>query len=257
MRRTRLASRRQLLSGGAAAGVIRIFDTPPPAIAATAPESAAHNVRSFGAAGDAGTDNTGAFQRALDTVAQAGGGTLYAPPGRYRFKGTLNVSDGVTLGGSYTSVPPHARVRDQGEAKPEEDGTALFVIAGRGKEDGVPFLALNTNSAVAGLTIYYPDQVTSSAPVPYPWTVDLRGKNRAIFDVELRIIDASQNERHNLRNITGQPIRRGILVDAIYDIGRIENVHFNPGWNSHSPVYQWQMENGEALSSAGPTGNMC
>ena len=26
-------------------------------------------------------------------------------------------------------------------------------------------------------------------------------------------------------------LRRGILVDAIYDIGRIENVHFNPWWS--------------------------
>ena len=76
----------------------------------------------------------------------------------------------------------------------------------------------------------------------------MRGKNPAAFDLELlnpyQGIDASQNERHNIRNVTGQPLRRGIWVDAIYDIGRIENVHFNPWWNSHSKVYQWQTANG-------------
>jgi hypothetical protein len=79
----------------------------------------------------------------------------------------------------------------------------------------------------------------------------MRGKNPAAFDVELlnpyQGIDASRNERHNVRNIYGQPLRRGILVDAIYDIGRIENVHFNPWWNGRGRVYQWQTEHGEAF----------
>jgi hypothetical protein len=101
------------------------------------------------------------------------------------------------------------------------------------------------------MTIYYPEQVMDDVPVAYPWTIAMRGKNPAVFDVELlnpyQGIDASKNERHNVRNITGQPIRRGLWVDAIYDIGRIENVHFNPWWNSHGKVYQFQTENGEAF----------
>ncbi|MFZ1941254.1 MAG: glycosyl hydrolase family 28-related protein [Terracidiphilus sp.] len=215
------------------------------------PESAARSVKEFGAVGDAANDDTAAFQRALDAVSRAGGGTVYAPPGRYLFKGTINVPDGVTLRGSYTCVPSHVGLRNQGAAKPGDDGTALLVTAGRGNEDGTPFLTLNSNSSFAGVTIYYPEQVTDAAPVPYPWTIVMRGKNPAIFDVELlnpyQGIDASKNERHNIRNITGQPIRRGIFVDAIYDIGRIENVHFNPWWSSHSAVYDWQMQNGEAF----------
>jgi hypothetical protein len=215
------------------------------------PEPAAQNVKNFGAAGHAATDDTAAFQRALDAVSHAGGGAVYAPPGRYLFRGTTQIPDGVTLRGSYACVPSHVGLRNSGAAKPGDDGTALFVTSGKGSEDGTPFLTLNTNSSVAGLTIYYPEQVTSSAPVPYPWTVAMRGKNPAIFDVELlnpyQGIDASGNERHNIRNITGQPIRRGIFVDAIYDIGRIENVHFNPWWCSHGPVYDWQMQNGEAF----------
>jgi hypothetical protein len=252
-RETMLPSRRQLLSGGAVAGVMTMLGAPAQAGGATHvhPESGAENVRNFAAAGDGVTDDTAAFQRALDTVARAGGGTVYAPPGKYLLKGTLNVPDGVTLRGSYTCVPSHVGLRNQGAVKPGDDGTALLVTAGKGSEEGTPFLTLNTNSSVAGLTIYYPEQVTDAAPVPYPWTVVMRGKNPAIFDVELlnpyQGIDASKNERHNIRNITGQPIRRGIFVDAIYDIGRIENVHFNPWWSSHGAVYEWQMQNGEAF----------
>ena len=39
-------------------------------------------------------------------------------------------------------------------------------------------------------------------------------------------IDASQNTRHNIKDIGGQPLLMGIYVDGITDIGRIENVHF-------------------------------
>ncbi len=214
-------------------------------VAAAHPESTTRSVREFGAAGEGVTDDTSAFQRALDAVSHAGGGIVYAPPGRYLFRGTLNVPPGITLRGSYTCVPSHVGMRNPGAAKPGDDGTALLVTAGRGNEDGTPFLTLNTNSSVAGITIFYPEQVTDSAPVPYPWTIVMRGKNPAILDAELlnpyQGIDASKNERHNIRNITGQPIRRGIFVDAIYDIGRIENVHFNPWWSSHGAVYDWQM----------------
>jgi hypothetical protein len=134
---------------------------------------------------------TAAFQRALDAIAHAGGGTVYAPPGKYLFKGTINVPAGVTLRGSYTCMPSHVGLRNQGAVKPGDDGTALLVTAGKGNENGTPFLTLNTNSSVAGITIFYPEQVTDSAPIPYPWTIVMRGKNPAIRGCEFR-----ENKRH-------------------------------------------------------------
>jgi hypothetical protein len=209
------------------------------------------HVQEFGAAGDGKTDDTAAFQKALDAAGQRRGGTVYAPPGRYLLKGALNLRGGVTLRGSYSCVPSHTGLRNAGQAKPGDDGTALLVTAGRGAENGEPFLTLNTNSTVAGLTVYYPEQIEDAEPLPYPWAIVMRGKNPAVLDVELlnayQGIDASRNERHNIRNVTGQPLRRGIWVDAIYDIGRIENVHFNPWWSANKKLLRWQMQNGEAF----------
>ena len=89
---------------------------------------------------------------------------------------------------------------------------------------------------LSGVVIFYPLQKPDQKPKPYPWAVVMRGQNPAVLDVELlnpyNGIDASQNERHLIRNVSGQPLRRGIYVDAIYDIGRIENAHFNPWWSS-------------------------
>jgi hypothetical protein len=248
------SSRRELFSLSAATGLMTLLGKPGVAYGAMREDETAHNslnVKTFGAAGDAATDNTAAFQSALDAAHTSGGGKVYVPPGRYLFKGVLTIPDGVALHGSFRCVPSHSGIRDRGQPKPGADGSALFITSGRGREDGMPFLTLNTNSTVSGLTFYYPEQVMEENPASYPWTISMRGKNPAAFDLELlnpyQGIDASQNERHNIRNITGQPLRRGIWVDAIYDIGRIENVHFNPWWNSHSKVFRWQTSNGEAF----------
>ncbi len=58
--------------------------------------AARFNVRDFGAAGDGRTPDTAALQAALDACAQAGGGQVWLPPGRY-LSGTLHLRSRVTL----------------------------------------------------------------------------------------------------------------------------------------------------------------
>jgi hypothetical protein len=209
------------------------------------------NVRDHGAKGDGQTDDTAAFQAALDAAAQAGGGTVRAPRGAYYFAGHLRVPRGVTLAGVWESVPAHNGLRDRGQPKPTDDGTTFLVTEGAGSEDGPPFITLETNSTLKGVVLYYPQQNENDVPKPYPWAIAMRGKNPAVLDVEMlnpfNGIDATRNERHLVRNVHGQPLRRGILIDAIYDIGRVENVHFNPWWSNRPKLFDWQLQNGEAF----------
>jgi len=209
------------------------------------------DVRRFGAVGDGKTDDTAAFQKVLDAAGKAGGGTVLAPRGNYFFAGHLNVPNAVTLAGIWQSVPAHNGLRDRGLPKPTDDGTTFLVTEGAGKEDGPAFITLNTNSTLKGVVLYYPEQNANDVPKPYPWAIAMRGKNPAVLAVEMlnpyNGIEATRNERHLIRDVQGQPLRRGILVDSIYDIGRIENVHFNPWWSTSSKLFQWQMENGEAF----------
>ncbi|MBN2473951.1 MAG: hypothetical protein JXB62_05055 [Pirellulales bacterium] len=209
------------------------------------------NVRDFGAVGDGETDDTAAFQRALDSVGNAGGGTVQAPRGAYFFAGHLTVPAGVTLRGTWESIPAHNGIRDRGLPKPTDDGTTFLITEGAGSEEGSPFLTLRTNSTLRGVVLYYPDQDPNEVPKPYPWAIAMRGKNPAVLDVEMlnpfNGIDATRNERHLIRNVHGQPLRRGILIDAIYDIGRVENIHFNPWWSIKPKLAKWQLEHGEAF----------
>jgi hypothetical protein len=216
-----------------------------------APRPDFYSVMDFGAKADGQTDDTAAFQKALDTAGSAGGGQVYAPRGTYFFAGHLSVPSAVTLLGVWESVPAHTGIRDAGFPKPSDDGTTFLVTENRGKEDGAPFITLNHNGTLKGVVLYYPEQKVDEEPAAYPWAIAMRGKNPAVIAVELlnpyNGIDASKNERHLIRDVQGQPLRRGIYVDAIYDIGRIENVHFNPWWSLKPRLFQWQQANGEAF----------
>jgi len=221
------------------------------AVAVAGPVIDTFSVQDFGAKADGKADNTAAFQKALDAASGNGGGTVYAPRGTYFFSGHLNVPKAVTLKGCWESVPSHVGIRDAGFPKPTDEGTTFLVTENKGKEEGTAFITLNNNSTLKGVVIYYPEQNPAEEPAPYPWAIAMRGKNPAVLAVELlnpyNGIDAMHNERHLIRDVQGQPLRRGIEVDDIYDIGRIENVHFNPWWSMQPRLFEWQHKNGEAF----------
>ncbi len=211
----------------------------------------AYSVIDFGAKADGTTDATAAFQKALDAAGAKGGGVVYAPRGNYFFSGHLNIPKAVALEGVWESVPAHNGVRDPGLPRPTDDGTTFLVTENRGREEGPAFITLNHNSTLKGVVLYYPEQNPAEEPAPYPYAIAMRGKNPAVLAVELlnpyNGIDAAHNERHLIRDVQGQPLRRGIYVDDIYDIGRIEDVHFNPWWSLKPRLFQWQQAHGEAF----------
>jgi len=65
----------------------------------------------------------------------------------------------------------------------------------------------------------------------------MTGDNPAVIDVELlnpyQAIMANGAGRHYISRVQGQPILYGIWIDNTFDIGRVENVHWNPWWSNN------------------------
>lgn len=203
------------------------------------------SVLDFGAVADAKTDNTAAFARAVAAVAQTGGIVL-VPSGQYALEGNLTIPNGVALVGTYQAPPCHDLRVSNGTV--DVDGSQLLPRGSRGDAAGPPFITVLQSASVRGLAFWYPDVDPTVAPVPYPWTIALVGRNAAVMDVELlnsfNGIYAVDSPRHYIARVHGQPTNVGVYVDACHDVGRIENVHFNP-WYSDAPAYlAWQQEHG-------------
>ena len=205
------------------------------------------DVRLAGAVGDGKADDTAAFQKALDAVANAGGGVVFAPRGNYLIKGHLTIGRDVTLEGVAT-VP---------SAWSQNRGTTLLAVADKGKAEGDPFIRLAShNATLKGVTIYYPEQdPNADEPIPYPWTIRCDGAdNVSVVDVLVvnpyQAINLTGAGRHYVRNLYGHPLYRGLYTDQIYDVGRIENVHFWPfsgGWTGKRPLDKWVGDNAIAF----------
>jgi hypothetical protein len=181
------------------------------------------NVRDFGAKADGKTDDTAAIQRALDAAGGDRGGVVELPKGLYRVGDHLVVPFGVCLSGQW-QAPHHADT---------QCGTVILATGWAGKEDGPALIELQQSSSVKGITVFYPDQ-DPAAVKPYPWTIQGKGMHGSVIDVTLvnpyKGIDfgTQPNELHYIRNVFGCPLKIGVYVNHTTDIGRIENVHFNP-----------------------------
>ena len=212
------------------------------------------NVRSppYNAQGDGKTDDTGAFQQALNDAGNSGGGIVFAPEGNYLIGAHLTLPAATVLKG----VASHVQRYWGDPGKKSVFGTTLLAVADAGNENGTPFINLaGDSSGVEGLAIFYPNQVAKNPPTPYPWAIRLGQagqsiENNFVKNVLLvnpwKGIDAATNQppRHWFENIYGQPLAMGISVDQCYDIGRINHIHFWPFWSSDPDLWDWVNNNG-------------
>lgn len=181
------------------------------------------NARDFGAKGDSKTDDTAAIQAALQAAAQQGK-VCYLPAGRYRLEGSLVIPPSVVLRGSFEGTP-HPLY---------PTGTVLLVCGGKGNPEGTPCITLKFSSVIRNLIIHYPEQQSPPQVVPYPWTIRGDGQLCQVIDIAMtnpyQAMDfgTKNNELHMVRNVFACPLKIGLYIDQCYDVGRIENVHFNP-----------------------------
>ncbi len=214
------------------------------------------DVRACGARGDGVTDDTAAFQTALDQAYEAGGGSVFVPPGRYLIATHLVVPQNVTLEGIFSAPPTTPWRSNAPDGKPQLTGSVLLAVEGADKPDGTPFIQLGFNATLKGIAVFHPEQRETNPPIAYPWTISssLQGAdNCSIIDVLLinpyQAVDfgGRATGRHLIRNLNAAPLHRGLFIDHCLDVGRVENVHFWPFWGATNAANQYRLEEGKAF----------
>ena len=182
-----------------------------------------------------GTTNSRAgIQDLLNRLGTAGGGTLYLSAGKYRIEGgTLVIPKGVVLRGDWK--------------QPQKDlpvaGTILMAYNGRGTEDeSSAFITMEPCTGLYNIAVWYPEQLPDNITA-YPPTV-LYGRqgvwgneycnvrNVTLVNSYSGVVVSRNNGGGcpNVFNLYGSPLSRGIEIDNIADVGRLDWIDFSPDY---------------------------
>src|SRR6202050_3611128 len=177
--------------------------------------------QNYGAAGNGTTDDTAAFQNAMNACAAAGGGIIYVPKATYAFYGNLTIPSGVSLHGDWT---------DWTTGTGGCVGTT-FAIYTTGPANGTPFLnAANDSTGGTGINFWYPNQNPNSI-TPYPYTIAITGDafvQNIVLVNSYQGINADWAAHHEVNTVRGSPLFIGFYGADMYDIAHANDINFSP-----------------------------
>ena len=204
------------------------------------------------------SDCSSVIQQALDKLALSGGGTVYIPAGKYRLDNHLTIPNRITLVGDFYG--PNAS--DYGTVflcyKSHNVSSAFY-------EDSQ--IHLNSNTAINGITFYYPNQNVNSV-TEYGYTIST-ASNAAVNMANLFFINSYNGitinnattgggELSNIENVYGTFLKNGIVGYSQTDVGYWSNINISPSYyinalspyrcNDSAALYKYTRSNLTALT---------
>jgi len=183
------------------------------------------------------TNSQSGIQELLNKLGNAGGGTLYLSAGKYKIDGLLVIPKGVVLRGDWKQPRKDAPL----------EGAILMAYSGRGSEDeSKAFITMEPSTGLYNIAIWYPEQAPDNI-TPYPpairygregvWGNEYCNvRNVTLVNSYSGVVISRKNGGGcpNIFNLYGTPLSRGIEIDNIADVGRIDWVDFSPDYWSAS-----------------------
>ncbi|HZF01480.1 MAG TPA: glycosyl hydrolase family 28-related protein [Methylomirabilota bacterium] len=191
---------------------------------------AAATPQQYGAVGDGVTDDSVAFQNAINAVYNSGGqggGVLFVPSGRYAFYNNITIPVGVTLHGDWT---------DWTKGTNGLVGTTFKIYFGAGQTNTTPFISMGNSTALRDVNIWYPNQNPASI-TGYPFSIGVVGDsvvNNVVLvnsyqGIESGINPADHSSEWILSTVIGTPLFMGIMQQGIgADISHAADIRFSP-----------------------------
>lgn len=213
-------------------------------------EDAPIDVRNFGAVGDGITDDTDAFDEALQTAAGTGTAQrlVYVPPGQYRLTRKITIPAFVKMQGMNWLPDPSNLAQTL--------ATSLYIDWGAGQNNHA--IEMSSSSAIEGFTIYYPGQAakTDATPIEFGFSIATPSASGIYDNIQInyitlynsyRGIRMNNGGRYRISNIQGQPLFLGITTSDCFDAASITNVHFWDFWTQSDTLFAWVKANATAL----------
>ena len=210
----------------------------------------------FGAACDSdgtpgnGTDDTAAFQAAID-AAEVRGGRLRLPgrPTMCRLTGTLTIRRHLVMEGD--SCQP-VRRNDGVAATPGAGSWLYFDHPGVGIRQG------DAASQVTGVVLAdfctlrnQPLLVASGDWTPAPNDFDIVEEQDDLLIRDVMLLDPTKGVsaagRLTVDGLRGQPMVVGLSIDHALDVPRVANVHWWPFWANNKPVERYTKNHAEGF----------
>ena len=178
----------------------------------------------YGAVADGATDDSAAFQKAINAVYNSGGpggGVVYVPAGNYAFYTNIVIPTGVTLHGDWT---------DWTKGSNGLAGTTFKVYFGAGQSNATPFITMDRSASLKDVNIWYPNQDPNNV-VAYPFTI---GLNDDCVVQNVVLVNSYQGilcggAEFILSSVIGTPLFMGVSnTGTIADICQTEDIRFSP-----------------------------
>ena len=211
-----------------------------------------YNVMDYGFDKTGAQDNSDKLNYLINLVHENGGGVIKFPKGRFKVNGQIVCKPYVYLKGN---IPWRGK---------DEGGYTIFDCYSL----NAPQFLLREYCSLDSFYFNYPLQNDSDSnlPITYDWTIatdtthlcdDIQLKDLYFYN-SYKAISLVRGGRFNLKNIYGQPLYKGILIDDSRDMNNIDRVEF---WTFKNYVgtemYNYILENATAFEFKTVDGVIC
>ena len=192
---------------------------------------AGYNVMDYGAKADGKTDDSQAFQRALNDAGEKGG-IVFVPAGTYLLSRGIKVPPRVELRGMWN----HPITGDA--SLPE-----TLLLAGVPSSDSYsqPLIEMQGNNMIKGFKIAYPDQSPEEI-IPYAYTIEASNHVVEVCDVTLVNSYCGINFCREYgsamvgRNLYLTVLKQGVRTDKNYEVTDFTDIHISSRyWKAYDP----------------------